>query len=145
MIRKLVYRYYCEYCRKAGCSGGHIRHHEERCTLNPQRECGCCDHLLQQEQPNMADILATLPLTPDEWGGYVHHCLHEADGRPFSIDYSALVKAALPAAREAAKNCPACLLAALRIHGIPSWLHKEIFDYKAEMSDAWDVFNRDHA
>lgn len=42
MITKKVNRYYCEFCKKAGCSASHIARHEQRCTNNPNRICGMC-------------------------------------------------------------------------------------------------------
>ena len=37
------WRYYCDYCKKSGGSGGHMKNHEKSCTKNPDRECGFCE------------------------------------------------------------------------------------------------------
>lgn len=42
MRRVKRWRYYCEFCKKSGASGGHMKKHEERCTKNPKRVCGMC-------------------------------------------------------------------------------------------------------
>ena len=42
MLKKQVWRYYCEHCKKSGCSGYHIKKHEKSCTANPNRVCGMC-------------------------------------------------------------------------------------------------------
>jgi len=42
MLKKQVWRYYCEHCKKSGCSGYHIKKHEKSCTANPNRVCGFC-------------------------------------------------------------------------------------------------------
>lgn len=35
-------RYYCDHCKKAGGSAGHMRTHEQHCTSNPERKCRMC-------------------------------------------------------------------------------------------------------
>lgn len=42
MRSKRVLRYYCDFCKKSGCSSYHIQRHERGCTNNPDRECGVC-------------------------------------------------------------------------------------------------------
>lgn len=42
MIIKKVNRYYCEYCKKSGCSASHMSRHEKSCTANPNRHCRMC-------------------------------------------------------------------------------------------------------
>lgn len=42
MRQKKVWRYYCDFCRKAGCGKPSIRDHEVHCTKNPDRVCGAC-------------------------------------------------------------------------------------------------------
>jgi hypothetical protein len=54
-----VNRYYCDFCKKSGCSGGHIRKHERGCTRNPNRECGICRKVEYEQQPTPA-LLAAL-------------------------------------------------------------------------------------
>jgi len=50
------------------------------------------------------------------------------------------VQEALPALREAAENCPACIMAALRQAGIPVPAIKD-FNFKNECDEMWAKFN----
>jgi hypothetical protein len=43
MRKKKVWRYYCEFCKKSGCSAGHMKNHEKHCTMNPKRDCRMCN------------------------------------------------------------------------------------------------------
>lgn len=61
---KKVNRYYCEFCKKSGQSASHISKHEKRCTLNPNRHCGMCA-MLENEQPGIKDLLSVLPNPTD--------------------------------------------------------------------------------
>ncbi|MGE5512450.1 MAG: hypothetical protein ACM31O_14475 [Bacteroidota bacterium] len=79
------WRYYCEYCRKSGCSGGHIARHERGCTANPNRECAMHGFVTTESAPDMPALLAAIE--------------HDAK---------------LTKLRAVAHNCPACILAALR-------------------------------
>jgi hypothetical protein len=56
-----VNRYYCDFCKKGGCSGGHIAKHERGCTRNPDRVCGMCAKakLEQKPTPMLLDALCT--------------------------------------------------------------------------------------
>lgn len=51
MRKKKVWRYYCDFCGKGGCNGGHTKEHELHCTLNPERVCGVCQASGQKQQP----------------------------------------------------------------------------------------------
>lgn len=83
MRTKRVNRYYCDFCKKGGCSGGAMKKHESRCTRNPDRVCGFCKEFYL-EQKATADLLAAL----------------QSDG-------------GLEAVREIAGGCPACMMAAI--------------------------------
>lgn len=59
-MRKLMrWRYYCEFCKKSGASGGHIAKHEASCTRNPNRVCRMCAKGELVQQP-METLLAAL-------------------------------------------------------------------------------------
>jgi len=60
MRRERRWRYYCDFCKKSGGSGGHIRRHERGCTSNPERHCGMCDaaELVQRPLPELLGALA---------------------------------------------------------------------------------------
>ncbi len=133
MRKKKVWRYYCDYCKKAGCSGGHLKHHEERCTLNPNRICGFCK-MAEEEQPAMANLLVLLPEPKD------YKKTDAEFGLISFVGLEEVVKKALPKLREVAKDCPACILAALRQKGIPVPIATD-FDFKKECASSWSDFN----
>ncbi len=133
MKTKLKNRYYCDFCKKSGCSARHMRDHEERCTLNPKRVCGMCLalHLGDDSavQRPIAELLAALPEWEEpgdisgEENGYTHGDL--------SISIVEL---------RALTRCPACILAAIRQKGIPVAAVSG-FDFAAEMKDAFVIAN----
>ena len=128
MTRKQVWRYYCEHCKRSGCSGGHIRRHEESCTANPARICRFHE-TLDEGQPEMAELIAAVREQGDD------------------------AKGVMVALRAAADNCPACILAGLRQSGIQrEWAergddgyeapHIE-FDFRAEVAQFWSDHGRE--
>jgi len=128
---KKVNRYYCEFCKKAGCSGGHIKRHEESCTLNPNRTCRMCKMIAATQKP-IAELVAILP-NPEN---FINKHL---DG----ISYTGLDTAAekaLPSLREKTEGCPACIMAALRQAKIPIPLTS--FNFTAECKTIWAEINR---
>ena len=136
MITKKKNRYYCEFCKKSGGASYWIKHHEERCTLNPNRHCGYCD-LLEGIQSNLAELIAILPNPSEyertdvlEYKGFHYKGLEEA------------VDTVLPKLREACNSCPACIMAALRQKGIPVPIAKN-FDFKKECASIWADFNEE--
>lgn len=78
MKKKQVWRFYCDFCPKSGCSGGHIAKHERGCTRNPTRACGMCKKAELEQKPTI-DLLAAL-----EDGG-VEAVAKLADGCPACI------------------------------------------------------------
>ena len=121
MTRKKVWRYYCEFCKRSGCSGGHIRNHEASCTANPLRECRF-HSVMRIDQPTMPALIAALQSCGNDFG------------------------AGLKALREVADNCPACILAAIRQTGLNAkldelWGRGEYseftFQFKDEVADFW--------
>ena len=138
MKTKRVNRYYCDYCKKSGCSAGHMRRHEERCTMNPERTCRVCK-LVEAEQKPMAELLAVLPVRqqfPD---------LEDEDGcTVISEAFVSAVNDALPVLRDVAENCPACVLAALRQAGayLPA---VSGFNFTEEMKAVWREVNQSQA
>lgn len=85
MRKKRVWRYYCDYCKKAGCSAGHMAAHEKHCCGNPERACRMCwmDVSGDVAQQPMADLVA------------------------------AFDREGLDGVRTLAQGCPACMLAAM--------------------------------
>lgn len=127
MTRKKVWRYYCEHCKRSGCSGGHIRRHEESCTANPNRICRFHE-AMKTHQPHMEALVATVKEHGDD------------------------AKGIMAALRDAADNCPACILSALRQSGIQrEWADRLYqgddnapvieFSFRAEVAEFWDSVN----
>lgn len=137
MRTKQVNRYYCDYCSKASLSASHMARHEKHCTLNLNRVCRVCKFVedgrskdFQQSTP--AELVALLPVpivTKTEF-----------DGMKFQDGFEAAVVSAVPKLREAAGNCPACMLAALRQARIPVPI-AEGFCYTDEMKELWSNVN----
>lgn len=116
MKTKRVNRYYCEFCKKSGCSAGHMRKHERACTMNPGRVCGVCKMLGATQGP-LGDLRNLLP----------------------AFGAGNLMNEALPQLRKAANNCPACMFAALRQSEALEWATD--FNWDEEMSAVWAELN----
>lgn len=114
MKTKKVNRYYCDHCGKGGGAAGHMRRHEERCTLNPQRVCGMCRFDKRAPKP-LAELVAMLP-DPEKYKKCDDHVNLDCDSY---IGLVEAAKTAWPALKEAADECPACMLAAVRQAGMP--------------------------
>ncbi len=78
-------RYYCDHCNKGNGSPSAMRRHERGCTANRQRVCGMCSDLYDESGAPSRDELVRVMDTE----GFKVMC-------------------------EAANNCPACILSALR-------------------------------
>ena len=129
---KKVNRYYCEFCKKAGCSGGHISRHESACTLNPNRICRMCK-AVGGAQKSISDLVAILP-------NVENYLNRDFDG----VSYSGLGDAtdrALPLLRKLTDGCPACILAALRQAKIP--IPATSFKFTEECRSVWAELNRE--
>lgn len=122
MRERMVRRYYCDFCKKAGCSKGHMVKHERRCTANPNRVCGMCALGAIKSAP--LDELIKLACEPGT----------EADD-----------------VLGAAKGCPACALSAIRqssraVSADPESMANAIaFDYKKASRDFLDDLNEKQA
>lgn len=129
---KKVNRYYCDHCKKSGCSAHHIRKHEKGCTLNPERECGMCKMVDSSGQRPLAELMALLPDITHTKNRFGFECLSE--------EMRATLDAAFASLREATGNCPACILAAIRqrYHEKPYLFE---FDFKKEVKEVWDNIN----
>jgi hypothetical protein len=144
MRTKKVNRYYCEFCGKSNCSAPSISKHEKRCTLNPHRYCGM-HYMLDLRQPSIPVMLLMLPEPSDFWREHTEY--DSGNAKPyiwggFEDSLEAAMKQVMPRLREFADNCPACLLTALRMKGIPVSLTD--LDFKKECKDWWATFNEDN-
>ena len=137
-------QYYCEFCKKNGGHAGIIRKHEERCTNNPERECGICDMLGNIQTP-VKDLLKLIPdpiqrtkkgKFDDIFGGEEYDWIVTENKKEISESLKVL--------REKTNNCPACILAAIRqknICGPESFF--EDFDFKKELGAMWHKYNQE--
>ncbi|MCP4645841.1 MAG: hypothetical protein GY851_35680 [bacterium] len=131
MRRVKRWRYYCDYCKKSGCSGGHMKKHERGCTMNPNRHCGVCD-VAGLAQHDIEDLKACID--PDT--------LIPVRYFPDKMEvYEAKAAATLAAVEELAEGCPACMLAAFR----QSNVIMAGFDYKKRMDGIWSEVNDEQA
>ena len=128
MRRVQRWRYYCDFCKKAGGSAGHMARHEQGCTANPNRVCGICKHAESNPEP-----LATL----------VEFVKSNATTHPVMTEqsepYCTLGKEALEELRKRADGCPACMFAALR--QAKTYAEERTFDFQAELQSTWSVIN----
>ena len=131
------WRYYCDYCKKAGGSQGHMEAHEKHCTLNPERSCRVCYLLGDLVTKPVSELIALLPDPEEHWNE--SHNPYQ-DHTYYSSSLKDATHAALPALREATEECPACIMAAIRQAGIPVPMVTN-FDFKKEMDSLWPYIN----
>jgi hypothetical protein len=123
-------RYYCDHCNKGSGSPSAMKRHERGCTLNPVRECGMCRLAIsvgwmRQPAPPRDDLVAIM----DEHG------------------FAAMC--------DAADNCPACILAAVRTKNRmsdktgPSIAGpedgREKWQYSQAKAEFWDNYRQDES
>jgi len=116
------WRYYCDFCKKANGSAYHMRNHETGCTANPGRVCGMC-RISGGLQIPMTELLG---------------CIGK-DGAE-----------SLKQLKAVTENCPACILAAIRVSGVNE-LDPEnpmttpnsyiVYDFKKESDSFWNCHN----
>lgn len=141
---KKVFRYYCEYCKKAGCSKFHLQRHEDHCTKNPHRKCRMCEQLGNAPEP-ISELLSLIPEI-DQFARIINHDF-ELSGNdaydetvyeiPESIQLEIIEKL-----REKTGGCPACMLATIRQKNIPLYAIDK-FNYKKEVESFWHSVNQD--
>ena len=130
MRQKKVWRYYCDYCKKANCSKSSIEKHEQHCTMRPDRHCGMCDYI-----ENMQKNIETLK---DAFIEDVN-CHFEKHRN----DYIFSDAVDIPKLRKTSGNCPACILATIRqayseIEGLGVYVD---FDYHNESQATLEAQN----
>lgn len=139
MRTKKVNRYWCDFCNKAGLQAGAMRKHEKHCTLNLERTCRVCAMLVDGMGCDEFEAKKPLPelisMLPDS---------ARYNAESFGDAHVELTKALveiLPAFRVAAGNCPACMLAALRLAKIPVPM-VDGFNFTEEMKQVWILVNQ---
>ncbi len=129
---KKVNRYYCDFCKKAGCSSFHMKRHEEHCTLNPNRKCRMCKAAGYSPE-NISDLIKILP-DPNQF--IVHHS-NENGEYDTEEGLEEAANATLDDLYEKTSGCPACMMAAFRQAHIPIPVVSK-FDYVATCKEFWD-------
>ena len=121
MKKKQVWRYYCDFCKKSGCNGGHMKRHENSCTNNPDRKCKMCDSAGFEQKPIAVLISA----------------LGKGDGD------------GVKKLRELSEGCPVCMLAAIRQSKLQYYHcdedgdsgYRVEFEFKDEKNYFWRTIN----
>jgi hypothetical protein len=124
-------RYFCDFCNKGGNSASAMARHERHCTLNPQRECRMCQLGEVTQQP-MADLLGCLRTVCDDPKWHSDDC------------WQRNAQECLEQLKKLADGCPACILAAIRQHGMLTYMFdydypKEAKSWLADANEARDV------
>lgn len=115
MRTKKVNRYYCDHCKKSGCSSYHMKRHESSCTANPNRTCMFCklmvehydDHAIRPLADMVAEVEAAgLPdvVTEGDCSGFTSYTFVANDQ----------VEATVKDIESATDGCPVCMLAVAR-------------------------------
>ena len=117
------WRYYCDFCSKSGGHAGWMLIHEAKCFRNPNRICTVCE-ALQECQTDIAELLATLK--------------EDIEGDDVQLKSNSGPMVIIPAKlRNAANECPACMLAAIlqnaKTYDTPEDIPEFDFDFKKEM------------
>ncbi len=119
------WRYYCDFCKKAGGQKYYIEKHERGCTANPNRFCGLCDHC-GESQPDLSVLTEFID----------SYC---KDLPRYDNDDSVLIASGdkldpmVEKLSKLANYCPACILAALRQAKTETYSN---FKFKEKL-DAW--------
>jgi hypothetical protein len=116
MRKKKVWRYWCDFCGKGGCSASSMVKHEKHCTMNPNRICGFCKREELEQKP-IAILIAA----------YDKDTLETTNNL-----------------REAADGCPACMLSAIRQwkgqNNRPVSEAWDRWNYKQEVERFWNDY-----
>ena len=129
MKAKKRWRYYCDYCKKAGGSAHYIKKHERGCTANPNRICGYCE-VSGDEQVDINDLTEVLIRFAET--------LDPKNDNDWSLAIAKL--------EEMTGNCPACVLAAIRQsklfgHDEGQFQEFHLYDFKEESRKFWIEIN----
>lgn len=145
MTRKQVWRYKCDFCKKANLSAASITKHEVSCTMNPNRVCKVCrmiadNHPIQFHPAPLKQLMNLLPNPVD----YIRDDTSNDHDKPDFDKVGEDANKVLPQLRELSGDCPACIMAAIRQRGIPVPCVTE-FNFSDEMKDIWNEINNANA
>ena len=138
MKTKRVNRYYCDFCKKSGCSAPHLRKHEEHCTMNPRRICGLCAVENNTSPEELAEAVASIPnveqfkhSNSDEFGESEWYSIPEETVKTVLADLS-----------DRFDGCPVCTFTALRQAGWAGIIHGQ-FNLKERIAAWWSDVNNE--
>ncbi len=143
-VKKWVY--YCEHCKKSGRSASHMARHEQRCTGNPDRECGMCG-VLGDTQEDYRVVVATLrerfgsdidavkeviavEIERDGWSATradINDGKEHEYNLPTAKDIDALIG-----------ECPACILTVIRMLDIAALIKFSWAEHRKDWQDAYN-------
>ena len=135
MRKKQVWRYWCDFCGKAGLSAGHMKKHELHCTKNPNRICRMCA-IMEFDSKPLSELIEIMKpavdgLEDSQW---------EFEGKTYNEEkMKDILPECVKKLREAADGCPACILSAIRQSNIP--VPCTGFDFKKESDSHWSSYN----
>ena len=132
-------RYKCDFCGKNQRQRKAMERHEEGCTANPYRICRMHKYATGEEFPVIPPITELLAIL-EEHQGDLDHGLKEL--------------------RDAADDCPCCILSAIRLSGfcrgtgkeghiengeyvsdyVEPLIGQEQFDFKKEVASLWSEY-----
>lgn len=125
MRKRRVWRYYCDFCKRARCQQTAIVEHEKHCTMNPNRICGMCK-LAEVRQVPTSELLKLI------------------EGISFTNSEEKITQL-----EKGSHKCPACILAILRqgnALGLTSWLYSEANDqWWKDLADKRERQSREEA
>lgn len=134
---KKVNRYYCEFCKKSGCSAYHIQKHEKSCTSNPNRKCKMCEAMGNENHD--LNLLKKLLPSPSDYGLIYAWSYDGENGTSVSPDFKTTLMKSMNKLEYEAENCPICILSALKQKNIPCWLAE--FKYVDKLKSVWIDIN----
>lgn len=116
---KTVQRYYCDHCNKGGFKKALMESHESSCCKNPKRFCMFCHDFGLNPQP-LEKLISLADEIPNKDAGQ---------------------DVAIQALRDAADECPACMLAAILQRSGPDYDQPYVdWVYRDEISE----FHKEH-
>ncbi len=136
---KIVKQYICEFCNKKGLSAGHMKRHQNHCTLNPHRTCRMCKMLdYVYSEGKLKNLIKILPNPKD----YEKEDVCNDFKTNYFSGLEEAVEKVMPELRKESGDCPACILAALRQKGIPVPMVQS-FNFTEECKKIWADLNEE--
>lgn len=134
MITKRKPVYYCEFCKKKGLSGGHMKHHELHCTNNPNRNCAMC----YKKTFRTLTLKQIVEGFKKRFSVIENKEIYSSDNADSHIVTWKDEPITLKEVMISVNNCPICTLAVLRQTKLNHhYFHLDKFDLKEETNKYW--------